>query len=316
MSAIRFIATVTFACLLTAGCASRESTDTAEESRPAKSEAKKSKKSILVAEKTEAKSERRPAFKLGGLGIGGSTPKVTEKKAPVETTESVKAALRPLQIIVGKWNALSNRPPKQGFKGNNVFQWQWDYTKKGQPALKMTSDETNPHVNTARLSFSVADQKFTLDTVDKDGNERNFLGEFTMDVVDVPSDDDPDRTERMYKLEFNETSPADESDKWQIVFNQVENNDFRLEFAKFRGDRANRFDTVKNQRDGTSFAKRADDYGDRTCVVSQGLGTETVKDPESGKTYWVCCSGCKAAFEDDPAYWIAKFEKYMEEKKK
>lgn len=315
MSAIRFTAAVSFACLLTAGCASRDSTDTAEESRSTKSKTEKSEKSIVVEAKTE-ETPRRPAIRLGGLGIGGSSPKVTEKVAPVETTENVKAALQPLQIIVGKWNALSNRPPKQGFKGNNVFQWQWDYSKKSQPALKMTSDESNPHVNTARMSFSVAEQQFTLNTVNKDGEERNFLGKFTMDVVDVPSDDDPDRTERMYKLEFNETSPADESDQWQIVFNQVENNDFRLEFAKMRSGRSYRFDTVKNQRDGTSFAKRADDYGDRTCVVSQGLGTETVKDPDSGKTYWVCCSGCKAAFEDDPAYWIAKFEKIMEEKKK
>ena len=25
-----------------------------------------------------------------------------------------------------------------------------------------------------------------------------------------------------------------------------------------------------------------------------------------GRDYWVCCSGCKAAFEEDPEKWIAR----------
>lgn len=41
-------------------------------------------------------------------------------------------------------------------------------------------------------------------------------------------------------------------------------------------------------------------------MISQGLGTTQVS--YKGKSYWVCCSGCKAAFEEDPEKWIAKFE--------
>ena len=262
------------------------------------------------------KSKAKPVFKLGAFGLGGKQQNL-EKQDTAARTDSVRVALQPLQIMVGTWNALSNQKPPSGFKPNNVFQWKWDFSEKAAPALLMTSDKSNAYLETARLSFSVDDQRFTLKTTDPMGSERKFLGKFTMEVQDVPSDDDPDRTERMYKIEFDESEPVDAKDQWQVVFNQTENNDYRLELARKRSSgKFFRFNTVRNQRDGTSFAKKADDYGDRTCVISQGLGTETVTDPESGKTYWVCCSGCKAAFEDDPAYWIAKFEKLMAEKKK
>jgi len=91
-----------------------------------------------------------------------------------------------------------------------------------------------------------------------------------------------------------------------VVFSQQENNRYLLEIYDKRGDNMLKVNTVANQREGTSFALNPDDYGDKKCVVSGGLGTSTVS--HNGKTYYVCCSGCKAAFEEDPERWIAKFE--------
>jgi hypothetical protein len=65
-------------------------------------------------------------------------------------------------------------------------------------------------------------------------------------------------------------------------------------------------DNVTSQRDGTSFAVSDTDYGDKECIVSQGLGTMTVT--YMGRTYYVCCSGCQSAFTDDPTFWINKAE--------
>ncbi|MBC8117186.1 MAG: YHS domain-containing protein [Candidatus Saccharimonas sp.] len=47
-------------------------------------------------------------------------------------------------------------------------------------------------------------------------------------------------------------------------------------------------------------------------MISQGLGTISVS--YKGKSYWVCCSGCKAAFDDEPEKWIAKFEAMQKKK--
>jgi hypothetical protein len=42
------------------------------------------------------------------------------------------------------------------------------------------------------------------------------------------------------------------------------------------------------------------------CVVSGGLGTMAIS--YQGKTYHVCCSGCRDAFKDEPEKYIKEFE--------
>jgi YHS domain-containing protein len=57
-------------------------------------------------------------------------------------------------------------------------------------------------------------------------------------------------------------------------------------------------------RQGVAFAA-GDSYP--VCIVTEGRGTIQVK--YQGKTYWVCCSGCKDLFDDDPAAVIADAER-------
>lgn len=56
-------------------------------------------------------------------------------------------------------------------------------------------------------------------------------------------------------------------------------------------------------REGVSFA--AGD-GKPECVVSGGLGTIPVM--YQGKTYYVCCSGCRTEFNENPAKYVAEYE--------
>ncbi|GIW80622.1 MAG: hypothetical protein KatS3mg105_2429 [Gemmatales bacterium] len=56
-------------------------------------------------------------------------------------------------------------------------------------------------------------------------------------------------------------------------------------------------------RKGVQFA--AGDHRPE-CIVSGGLGTSTVS--YKGKTYYVCCSGCRAAFNENPEKYIKEFE--------
>ena len=48
-------------------------------------------------------------------------------------------------------------------------------------------------------------------------------------------------------------------------------------------------------------------FNEKECVVSGGRGSSTVT--HLGKTYYVCCSGCRDAFNDDPAKFVKEFEK-------
>ena len=56
-------------------------------------------------------------------------------------------------------------------------------------------------------------------------------------------------------------------------------------------------------RDGVTLAERG--LGGPECVVTGGLGTIPVT--HAGDTYFVCCTGCVAAFEADPAGVVADY---------
>jgi YHS domain len=56
-------------------------------------------------------------------------------------------------------------------------------------------------------------------------------------------------------------------------------------------------------KEGVAFAGKDDKP---ECVVSGGLGTIQVS--YKGKTFYVCCSGCRDAFQDEPEKYIKEFE--------
>ena len=73
-------------------------------------------------------------------------------------------------------------------------------------------------------------------------------------------------------------------------------------------------DSVRQQRVGTSFAVADSDNPGPKCIISGGLGSMNVT--YKGKSYPVCCSGCAAAFNDDPERWLAKLAENEAKKKK
>ena len=227
--------------------------------------------------------------------------------SPQATT--VLKAVQPLQVMLGTWQGKTFRS-----RVVDNAEWIWDFkSDKDQPALVMSTDNKNPLLSAARLTFLSKEQKYQLSITDNQGNKRVLQGKFIVPVADVPGDDK--KLQRTYKLEFTQTAPAESDEMWQIVFNQQENNRYLVEFSRKRGQADfHKFETIASQRKGTSFASiDPDDYGEKTCIITEGLGTMTVS--FEGKSYWVCCSGCKAAFEDDPKTWIAKLEERKKMKK-
>lgn len=248
----------------------------------------------------ETKKRTFKPVEIGATGSAGGKPTLDN----AERVESARAALKPLQILIGNWNgtslkALLDQP-----------NWAWDLkTDPKQPSLSVKSEKG--HIRDGRLTFHPATQEFEMTATDGEGKQRIFRGNFSQDVQDVPGDDK--KLQRTYKLELTEPQADAEGEQWRIVINQQENNRYILELDRKRGSgKFLRVDTVNTQRVGTSFAAGDSDYGEKTCVVSQGLGTISVA--FKGKSYWVCCSGCKAAFEDEPEKWIAKFEAITKDK--
>ena len=254
--------------------------------------------------------EFRP-LALSGLGPAQSKSRdsATQMTAS-QKIQSVISHLQPIQILLGKWRGTTRRE-YESFKAVDSHEWVWDLrTNPEQPALVMASDKS-PYLRSSRLSWDIAAEKFILTGLDADGRERRFTGDFTETPHEVTGSDD--KQHRVFRLELSENDSAT-GEQWQLAIAQQENNRYLLEVGKRRGKAEfARFDTVSTQRDGTSFALSDTGYAERTCIISEGLGTTEVT--WKGRSYWVCCSGCKAAFEEDPDTWIARAAERAKEQK-
>ena len=237
-----------------------------------------------------------PKISLSGGATQSNSP--TTAATSKGGRREVVQALQTFNVLLGTWEGKT-RKEFGGFSAVDEPVWIWDHrTEKEQPALVMTSAKS-PYFRELRLTYHCASEKYQLTVKQPDGQVLRFEGLFSEPVQEF---DGPDqRVHKKYKLKFNQVG-EDLSDPWQIVLNQQENNRYLWEITKKKGGP----DVVGVQRQGTSIAKADDDYGDRKCVVSGGLGTMQVS--YKGKSYYVCCTGCKFAFEDDPESWIAEFE--------
>ncbi len=242
-------------------------------------------------------------LRLGGDATGDSmSERSAASSASDDRISAIIEALKPMQVLLGQWRGTTRRV-FEGFKAVDHHEWVWDLTSQdAQPALVMKSDKS-PYVREARLTWLPDTTEYQLTLTDADGGQRVLRGTFTRPVADTPGDDG--KLHRTFVLTLTQTDPPDAAEYLQLAINQQENDRYLLEVSRQRGRAAfRRLDTVSTQREGTSFALSDSDYGDKTCIISQGLGTIAVT--YQGRTYWVCCSGCKAAFEEDPERWIKR----------
>ncbi|HVW00506.1 MAG TPA: hypothetical protein VHB77_09205 [Planctomycetaceae bacterium] len=289
-------------------------------SKPAKSAAAKPSK----AQSTDASepaapeaSAEPPRRKFQPVQLGGSEATASadagsgSSGGEARSMQDVVAAMQPLQVMLGKWRGTTNKK-FNGFNAIDESEWIWDFrTDRAQPALTVTSDKS-PYYRKGRLTYLPKDQAYQLTLALPDGEEKVFKGTWKEEPAEVPGDDN--KPQRTYKLALDQVAPKDDDEPWQVVFSQQENNRYLLEINRHRpGTAVTRLDTVGTQRLGTSFALNDEDYGDKKCIISGGLGTIQVS--YKGKSYWVCCTGCKAAFEEEPERWLAKLTKDGEMKK-
>ncbi|HCS53753.1 TRASH domain-containing protein [Rubinisphaera sp.] len=262
------------------------------------------------------KNSESQSHELPVITFGNDTPSTSSAHGEMksgekqnETLEADKradvviAALKDLQILLGTWRGITQKN-FDGSKALDETNWVWDFkTNPKQPALVMSS-EASPYYRLASMTYLPESEQYQLQLTGDEGQTSTLIGEFTSEIKDEPGDDD--KPQRTYKLEFTEKEPEDKTKR--LVFNQQNNNRYLLEVYEQRGgnDRFFRVDTVSTQREGTSMALIDEGYGERTCIISGGLGTITVS--YQGKSYYVCCTGCKAAFEEEPERWIARFE--------
>ena len=282
-------------------------------SKPVAATAGDEKSSSATSAETAEAENPKPKFEAVTLGSdtgSGGTSTTTAPSTDAEKMESVVQAMKPLQIMLGKWRGTTNQKFK-GFSAVEELEWIWDFrTDRAQPALTVKSDKS-PYIREGRLTYLPQEQLFQFTVKNPEGVEHMMRGKFEKEPEEFTGDDN--KPQRTYKLVMIEGEPAGD-EAWKVALDQQENNRYLVQFSRKRGTgKFQMADTVGTQRLGTSFAASDEDYGEKKCIISGGLGTSTVS--YNGKTYWVCCSGCQAAFNDDPKRWLAKMAEADKAKK-
>jgi YHS domain-containing protein len=213
---------------------------------------------------------------------------------PAAPPRSPKQALQPLQDLIGDWKGTGTQlrgtkdeRDKGGWFETAVWQWQF----KGAEVW---------------LRADIAKGKYFTRFEIRPGKEADTyeLKAWTVD-----------------KKEFTCTGKREDR---RLTFDRdEEGHTHRLTFSLLHATRfAYRYETRK--KDTVTFSPVYQSWSTKQgvpfavvekgpeCIVSGGQGTMRVS--YKGKTYYVCCTGCRDAFNDDPVKYIGEFEESKKKK--
>lgn len=213
--------------------------------------------------------------------------------------ETAIAALKEVHVLVGDWKGAAQ--PK---RGSNAGAW----TEKAHAAWDFAD-------NHARLVVTFEpDHQFqsAAFVADEDGK--------SVGLVLQPQEGDPARLVRV------EPSKSDAASEASLIFESPDDvmprfrctvrviSDIRIamlfEEQPATGNAFRRMYEAGLTRAGERLA--SGNTGERECIVTGGLGT--IKVMHDGKTFYVCCEGCKQAFDADPQGTIDAYRERLKSK--
>jgi YHS domain len=208
-----------------------------------------------------------------------------------------KDALKGFHNLIGTWKGTgtptggTREERDRGFWVETI-RWQWQF--KGKDAWLSADIEKGKHFTRFELRYQPKSDDFSLVATTTDKQTLTYTGtlvnkRLTVDRIDP-------KTKQTGRLVFSLLHAN------RHLYTSETRADGLTAFAKAY--------QVGATKQGVPFAA-----GDTKpeCVVSGGLGTMTVT--YMGKTYYVCCSGCREAFKEEPAKYVKEFEARKKEKR-
>ncbi len=226
-------------------------------------------------------------------GASLSTAWVASCDEPAVKTDGTKVssidALREYNGLIGGWRGVGQpkRASQQGaWQEKTVAVWE---LKPKSTGIRLNVD-AGKHWKSALLGYDDKAKKFTLKATLLDDTTRDYQGQLE------------DK-----RLVLESAADAKTNEVHRLTLTTLNENRMTLLFEKRPEQQSfySRIAEVGYQREGTRLA--AAGTSGPVCVVTGGLGTIAVM--HQGKTYYVCCTGCRDAFNDDPAGILAEYEK-------
>jgi YHS domain-containing protein len=204
---------------------------------------------------------------------------------------TAKKALQEVQDFIGLWNLEGT----QKFAGKTTawkekVSWGWKF-KDGAAWITVSFAEgKGKYFLSGDLNYDVEKKKYvlTLTPAGKDDAKQEFVGDFAKGSLKVERKDP--KTGDVHRITMNTLA---EGEKFKV---RVEKQDGG------KGPFGDVF-TMNGQKDGIAAAggpKKPE------CIVSGGAANIAVQ--YNGKTYYVCCSGCRDEFNANPARYVKEYE--------
>ena len=220
------------------------------------------------------------------LSAGPQGEAATESTASgKKDRDAVKQALAEFNSLIGGWRGVGmiKRNSRQGAWSEKA-EWVWKFKPDSTSIAYQITD--GKFLKSALLSYDPQKKTYLLSAVLPDGKTRDYTGTLSKDTLILESP--PGKKGIMYRISIRRLN-----EKRTLVLFEQRNlgQSFYYRLAE-----------VGYTRAGTRLAESGS--GGPECIVTGGTGTIQVG--YQGKNYYVCCSGCKQAFEEDPETFIAE----------
>lgn len=203
-----------------------------------------------------------------------------------QSEDASKEALQVVQEYVGGWKGNGTSDKDKTAIWKETCSWGWRF--KGKESWLAVEFKDSKFFKSGELKYLADKKRYQLTLTDKNDKQRVFTGELKKIYLTLERLD-PD-TKETQQLKMNLASDGDRL--VMAYFIKPENRTvFSREFL------------IGMTREGISLAA-GKKYPE--CVVTGGLGTMTVS--YKGQTYYVCCSGCRDAFNENPEKCIKEYE--------
>jgi hypothetical protein len=206
--------------------------------------------------------------------------------SPDDKPEPAKEALKALNEFVGQWKGNGESKTGKAEIWKESAEWAWDL-KGEEPALKVKFTGSKQFTE-GRMTYLPAKKKYQLVVKDADKKDQTFQGEIKAKKLILTRDDA--ETKDKYTIEMSTNN-----DGARFVYN--------VAVQKKGVGIARKLAEVGLTREGASLAGGKKNE----CIVTGGLGTIAVS--YNGKTYYVCCSGCRDEFNANPKKYVEEYEK-------
>ncbi|MHC5537803.1 hypothetical protein ACYOEI_06190 [Singulisphaera rosea] len=193
-------------------------------------------------------------------------------------------SLKAYSGLVGGWRG-TGQPERGKVRGSwrESARWSWKLSK--ETASLEVAIEKGKYLRSASLNPGPQAKTFVLKATLADGTERVFQGKDLGTKALVLSAGAPGEGVRRITL-----TPLHDTRFLMKLEAQDSENQAYYQLAE-----------VGYTREGVAFA--AGESGP-TCIVTEGRGTTPVT--YKGKTYYVCCSGCRDLFNENPEAVLAE----------